>query len=174
MILFYYKVGGQYEGKNPNNYIWFNNELWRIIGVFDESSHGQSGQNLVKIIRNESIGGLVWDKSSTNDWSTSSLKILLNENYYNATDGTESGNCYGYSTSAPSNCDYTGNGQGTEWTITPNSSSSYNVFNVSSGGRLNYNNADLGNSARPVLYLDSNVYVIDGNGSISDPYIIGM
>ena len=87
MILFYYKVGGQYEGKNPNNYIWFNNELWRIIGVFDESSHGQSGQNLVKIIRNESIGGLVWDKSSTNDWSTSSLKILLNENYYNATDG---------------------------------------------------------------------------------------
>ena len=110
MILFYYKVGGQYEGKNPNNYIWFNNELWRIIGVFDESSHGQSGQNLVKIIRNDSIGGLVWDKSSTNDWSTSSLKILLNENYYNATDGTASGNCYGYSTSVPSNCDYTGTG----------------------------------------------------------------
>ena len=32
--------GYRYEGKNPNNYIWFNNELWRIIGVFDETSHG--------------------------------------------------------------------------------------------------------------------------------------
>ena len=45
--------GYRYEGKDPNNYIWFNNELWRIIGVFDEASHEQSGQNLVKIIRNE-------------------------------------------------------------------------------------------------------------------------
>ena len=31
--------GYRYEGKNQNNYIWFNNELWRIIGVFDEASH---------------------------------------------------------------------------------------------------------------------------------------
>ena len=51
--------GYRYEGKDPNNYIWFNNELWRIIGVFDSASHGQSG-NLVKIIREESIGGLAW------------------------------------------------------------------------------------------------------------------
>ena len=43
--------GYRYEGKNPNNYVWFNNEYWRIIGVFDSSSHGQSGKNLVKIIR---------------------------------------------------------------------------------------------------------------------------
>ena len=50
--------GYRYEGKDPNNYIWFNNELWRIIGVFDSASHGQAGQNLVKIIRNDSIGGL--------------------------------------------------------------------------------------------------------------------
>ena len=30
--------GYRYEGKDPNNYVWFNNELWRIIGVFDENS----------------------------------------------------------------------------------------------------------------------------------------
>ena len=35
----------RYVGKNPNNYVWFDNELWRIIGVFD-------GQ--VKIIKNVS------------------------------------------------------------------------------------------------------------------------
>ena len=25
-------AGYRYEGGKPNNYIWFNNELWRIIG----------------------------------------------------------------------------------------------------------------------------------------------
>ncbi len=254
--------GYRYEGKNPNNYIWFNNELWRIIGVFDSASHGQSGQNLVKIIRNNSLGGLAWNKSSSNDWSTSSLKALLNENYYNATDGTDSGNCYGNSTRVPSNCDYTsigindiyrsmvknvtwylggssdsatadafygyergttvysgrptsttgyiglmypsdygysvlasscarttnlgsyGNstcagqswlyGQGTEWTITPNSSDSNRMFYMGNHGGLHYNYAGNGYAARPVLYLDSGVYVVDGSGTMSDPYIIGM
>ena len=253
----------RYEGKNPNNYIWFNNELWRIIGVFDSASHGQSGQNLVKIIRNESIGGLAWHKSSSNDWSTSSLKALLNENSYNATDGTEIGNCYGFFRSVPSNCDYTiiginstyrsmiknvtwylggysstsatadafygyergttvysgrptettgyiglmypsdygysvlasscarttnlGDydsatcageswlyGQGNEWTITQLSSNSSYVFSMSSTGSLINDDALYGHPARPVLYLDSGVYVVDGSGTMSDPYIIGM
>lgn len=99
--------GYRYEGANPNNYIWFNNEYWRIIGVFDSSSHGQSGKNLVKIIREIPIGGIAWDKNSVNDWSNSSLKALLNGAYYNAQDGTNSGNCYGYSTIIDSVCDYT-------------------------------------------------------------------
>ena len=100
--------GYRYEGKNPNNYIWFNNELWRIIGVFDEDSHGVSGQNLVKIIREESIGGLAWHKSNTNDWSASSLKNLLNGAYYDweSNKSSVSTYCYGYSTTVPGNCDY--------------------------------------------------------------------
>ena len=102
--------GYRYEGKNPNNYIWFNNEYWRIIGVFDSASHGQSGKNLVKIIRDNVLGGLAWDKSNTTNWNTSSLKSLLNGAYYNATDGTNSGYCYGYSTTATANCDYTKRG----------------------------------------------------------------
>ena len=99
--------GYRYEGKNPNNYIWFNNELWRIIGVFDSASHGQSG-NLVKIIREESIGGLAWHKSNTNDWSASSLKSLLNGAYYDwdSNKSSVSTYCYGYSTSVQGNCDY--------------------------------------------------------------------
>ena len=98
--------GHRYEGKNPNNYVWFNNEYWRIIGVFDSSSHGQSGKNLVKIIRADVLDGLVWDKSTTNDWTAASLNKLLNGAYYNAQDGTSSGFCYGYSTSVTANCDY--------------------------------------------------------------------
>ena len=102
--------GYRYEGKNPNNYIWFNNEHWRIIGVFDSASHGVSGKNLVKIIRADVLDGLAWHKSNTNDWTASSLKSLLNGAYYNAQDGTNSGYCYGYSTTVTANCDYTKKG----------------------------------------------------------------
>ena len=107
--------GYRYEGKNPNNYIYFNDELWRIIGVFDESSHGKTGQYLTKIIRNDSIGGYAWDKSQKNNWATSSLYNLLNTNYYNATDGTSGGNCYQYSTTITGSCDYTETGLQSEY-----------------------------------------------------------
>lgn len=99
--------GYRYEGKNPNNYVWFNNEYWRIIGVFDNTSHGQSGKNLVKIIREELLSGLAFDKNNSSNWTTSSLRSLLNENYYNATNGTESGYCYNYSNVITNNCNYT-------------------------------------------------------------------
>ena len=256
--------GYRYEGKNPNNYIWFNNEYWRIIGVFDSASHGVSGKNLVKIIRADVLDGLAWHKSNTNDWTASSLKSLLNGAYYNAQDGTSSGYCYGYSTIATANCDYTKRGiqsgyrgmianvtwylggfsrtsattsafygyergttvysgrptsttgyiglmypsdygysvlsssctrttnlgsynsakcagqswlygKGYEWTLTPDSSNSNYVFYLSSNGSVNnYNYANYGYGSRPVLYLDASVYKIDGDGSLKNPYIVGM
>ncbi len=102
--------GYRYEGKNPNNYVWFNNEYWRIIGVFDSASHGQNNKNLVKIIRADVLDGLVWDKSKTNDWTAASLNKLLNGAYYNAQDGTSSGYCYGNGSTVTANCDYTKKG----------------------------------------------------------------
>ena len=108
-------TGYRYEGKDPNNYIYFNNELWRIIGVFDSSSHGVSNTNLVKIIRNDSIGGYAWHNSNTNDWPNSSLYHLLNDYYYTATDGTSSSYCYQFSTSIKGNCNYTKIGLQTDY-----------------------------------------------------------
>ena len=54
----------RYVGVNPNNYIQFNNELWRIIGVMN-NIETESGENksLVKVVRNESLGEYVWDSS---------------------------------------------------------------------------------------------------------------
>ena len=98
--------GIRYEGMNPNNYVWFNNELWRIIGVFDDTTHGVTDESLVKIIREESLGGLAWDKSNKNNWATSSLMNLLNGAYLNQKDGTNGNYCYGYSTSVKAHCDY--------------------------------------------------------------------
>ena len=255
--------GYRYEGKNPNNYIWFNNEYWRIIGVFDSASHGQSGKNLVKIIRADVLDGLAWNKSNTNDWTASSLKSLLNGAYYNAQDGTNSGYCYGYSTTATANCDYTKRGiqsgyrgmianvtwylggysstgatassfygyergttvysgrptsttgyiglmypsdygysvlssscarttnlgsynsakcagqswlygKGYEWTLTPYSSYSDSVFILRYNGYVHGSTAINGCGSRPVLYLDASVYKIDGDGSLNNPYIVGM
>ena len=86
----------RYYGASPNNYIYFNCddysnqtsstcEVWRIIGVFDGK---------VKIMRGSQIGSLAWDQDKNidsskttydNDWSTSSLQVLLNTSYLNRT-----------------------------------------------------------------------------------------
>ena len=46
----------RYYGSDPNNYVSFNNELWRIIGVFG---------NNVKLVRSESLGNISWDSSDS-------------------------------------------------------------------------------------------------------------
>ncbi len=107
-------TGYRFEGSNPNNYVMFNNELWRIIGVFsteydsDNDGTTDATANLVKIIRGDSLGGLVWNKSSSDDWPNSSLYHLLNEQYYdwNTNKATVGTYCYGYSTTVPAKCDY--------------------------------------------------------------------
>ena len=85
----------RYMGADPNNYVSFNNELWRIIGVFDVKS-SENGQNekRLKIIRNDPIGNYSWDNgnkvttragevepSGYNDWSQATLNSYLNGTY---------------------------------------------------------------------------------------------
>ena len=80
--------GYRYEGKNPNNYVLFNDELWRVIGVFSMRTSSGATENLVKLIRNETLDGLAWHGSNTNDWSAATLQQQLNNGYLNATDTT--------------------------------------------------------------------------------------
>ena len=70
-----------YKGKNPNNYITFNNEKagWRIISI--------EGNRTIKIIKNEAIGYKRWS-NGTDDWTTASLNTDLNETYYNTLTST--------------------------------------------------------------------------------------
>ena len=100
----------RYIGADPNNYVRFNDELWRIIGVFDTDDGTGKVEKRLKIIRNESIGGYSWDYNSAgnyiNEWSTAQLNNLLNSGaYYNKTTGTY----YKNSTTA-SNVDFTTTG----------------------------------------------------------------
>ena len=62
-----------YKGANPNNYITFNNETWRIISI--------GADNTIKIMRNENIGNKVWDADNSDDWETSDIKSYLNDTY---------------------------------------------------------------------------------------------
>ena len=109
----------RYEGEDTlvNNYVWFNNELWRIIGAFpggtpttDADNLGDgapSVNNTVKIIRDDAIGSFAWHKSNTNDWTAASLNIeILNNLYLNS----DSGTCYFYSTTVGKTCSFEDNG----------------------------------------------------------------
>ena len=109
----------RYVGANPNNYVTFNNELWRIIGVFNNIDNGSgTKETRIKLIRNEPIGEYSWDNkpsgtgSSTssagsNDWTDSTLKEVLNNGpYWNRT----SGNCPSGQNGATTACDFSTNG----------------------------------------------------------------
>lgn len=62
-----------YKGANPNNYITFNNETWRIISI--------DSTGLIKIMRNESIGNRAFYSGNSNAWETSDIKSYLNDTY---------------------------------------------------------------------------------------------
>ena len=90
----------RYYGSDPNNYVKFNNELWRIIGVFG---------NNVKLVRSESLGDLSWDSSESsvnggfgvNEWSQADLQVYLNKMYYG---GDTTVTCYGGTKNSTKTC----------------------------------------------------------------------
>ncbi len=62
-----------------------------------------------------------------------------------------------------------------QWTIAPRTSSSYDVFIVYSDGSVSYNFAYYSRSvARPVVYLVSNIKLLKGIGSETDPFEFGL
>ena len=265
----------RYYGANPNNYVKFNNELWRIIGAFNNVDDGTGKKETrLKIIRNESIGDYSWDSSAStvnsgwgvNDWSQADLMTELNTLYYNSTLGI----CYNGSNNASTTCDFTSTGldsiarsmidnavyhlggsssssglyaddfynyeRGTtvyscstddgacprattwtgkiglmypsdyayavdlslctkdgynynsstcksndwllyssiQWTIMPASSVASSAFYVYSTGFFNIYYVSYPRAARPVLYLKSDVTIVGGEGTSSNPYQLGL
>lgn len=83
----------RYAGSNVDNYVKFNNDLYRIIGVDSRNQHGRDGM-LVKLVSANFLGAsalvkdLFFDGNEgqvfegTNNFSEGSLNILLNEYFY--------------------------------------------------------------------------------------------
>ncbi len=79
----------RYIGDNPNNYVTFNNELWRIIGVFTVEDGNGNQEQRIKIVRNEKLSSnMRWDSNNVNKWSTATLNTYLNGEYYNGIEAT--------------------------------------------------------------------------------------
>ena len=77
----------RFSGANPNNYVCFGSDavtcpsdnLYRIIGAFDDD---KDGNYQIKLIKNTSIGKMAWNSSSNNTWSSASLNTgTLNGTY---------------------------------------------------------------------------------------------
>ena len=116
----------RYIGADPNNYIKFNDELWRIIGVFDTDDGTGKVEKRLKIIRNESIGSYSWDNKDTttgaennygkNEWAEARLNYLLNPGHESETNGgslywnRKSGTCYKGQNNSTTSCDFTSTG----------------------------------------------------------------
>ena len=117
----------RYIGANPNNYVKFNDELCRIIGVFSVDDGTGKVEERLKIIRDESIGNYSWDNKSSgtgsstssygsNEWTDARLNYLLNPGHESESAGgslywnSGSGNCYSGSNNATTTCDFTSTG----------------------------------------------------------------
>ena len=124
----------RYQGNNPNNYVSFNNQLWRIIGYVPvclevspvtedttingiEFKQGEAQctkwENRVKIIKADPIGAYAYNKtdySSSNPivWIGSTIQGLLNTCFLGKKDGCDK-YCYAYSTTQGV-CNYSQNG----------------------------------------------------------------
>ncbi len=67
-----------YRGANVNNYIIFNNEVWRIVSIEPDKT--------IKIMRDASIGDRAWDSSNSNNWKRpADLNTYLNGSYLTGT-----------------------------------------------------------------------------------------
>lgn len=126
-LLYKSDYGVRYKGNNPNNYIWYNKELYRIIGKTpvctavntDGTCKTWNDNGLVKIIRNDSVGGLVYNanETSSSTWVDSTIQKNINNCFLgqiNSRNNTTCATyCYSYYSSSQkpvAKCDYTQNG----------------------------------------------------------------
>ena len=79
----------RYRGASPKNYVSFNGETWRIIGVFPTDDGTGNIENRIKIIKDQSIGKKYWDTGNSNNWARpATLNTELNTTYLNSLDST--------------------------------------------------------------------------------------
>ena len=80
----------RYRGASPKNYVTFNNEVWRILGVFPTDDGTGNIENRIKLIKDQSIGNNYWNTtqvastSTYNNWTGATLMKYLNATYYNS------------------------------------------------------------------------------------------
>ena len=107
--------GTRYVGNNPNNYVYYNGELWRIVGVFDVNT--QNGpERLTKIMKPDPVEILSYNSAyytnnnnGKNDFYDSTIYNYLFKNfYYKSYDQYNMYQCVNGSSMASTSCAYKG------------------------------------------------------------------
>ena len=72
----------RYRGASPKNYVIFNGETWRIIGVFPTDDGTGKIENRIKLIKDQSIGEYKWDDGTIayNYTKNDNLMLLQDKN----------------------------------------------------------------------------------------------
>ncbi len=185
-------------GTDPNNYIWYSGKLWRAVSIdpSDNSVKLVTQWNISAFPYNAS-GNTAFQGSHMEQWLNDTSvdgflgnlrepdKFIKTDSVWNATSTTETTkpakttmvtdavgllNVYEYTMSYKNATDFTGylNNVLYWWTLTPYSTSG--VRSVVYYGYDNYNSPATSFGSRPSINLKSAVKIIDGDGTVDNPY----
>ena len=185
-------------GTNPNNYIWYSGKLWRAVSI-DPSDNSVKlvTQWNISVLPYNADNNTAFQGSYMEQWLNDTSvdgflgnlrepdKFIKKDSVWNATMTTETTkpekttmvtdavgllNIYEYTMSyknASSSTGYLNNGL-SWWTLTPYSTS--DVRYVSYDGYGYYISPLDSNGSRPSINLKSAVKIIDGDGTVNNPY----
>ena len=184
-------------GTDPNNYIWYSGKLWRAVSIdpSDNSVKLVTQWNISALTYNAS-GNTAFEGSYMEQWLNDTTvdgflgnlrepdKFIKTDSVWNATLTTATSkpakttmvtdtvgllNIYEYVMSYKNATSSTGylNNDLFWWTLTPYSTSLVRIVNGSSNSR---NSPAAWYGSRPSINLKSDVKIIDGDGTVDNPY----
>ena len=187
-------------GTDPNNYIWYSGKLWRAVSVnndakttklvtqwnisaipYSSGSTDFEGSYMEEWLNDTSVDGFLGNLRNYENFIVTDAKwnATLNATSLGSitrpsnsgtivTDAVGLLNMYEYQSSNNGETNgYLNNGL-YWWTLTPYSTS--NVRYVDYNGRANNDNPANANGVRPSINLKSNVKIVDGDGTVDNPY----
>ena len=190
----------RYRGKDINNYVTFNNETWRIIGIIPVEDSNKVTATRYKLIRSEDLGSTNVEKTSelcniTYSSMSQTTKNMINDILYtditgsfwvNPKVGLMRSNDYYYSSSKQCTQELNNFTDDTINCITNNwlffgkdvctmelSDTGSILFDaILSNGRKALLTPEFSETCYvyPAVYLSSNVKISSGSGTSSDPY----
>ncbi len=191
-----YMDGTYLKGEQDSNYIWFDGFMWRIMGKNSDGSIRMiTEENVTGIPWGASKTAQDYDNSYVNDWLNNYFypklehkDLFVNQTWCSETTTSSSSS----RTTCTSNLsslqkpigllsldEYNLASGGSSylnisqyfWTTTPNSAST--AWSVSYYGSVYNYDVSYTRGVRPVVGISSDTTITGGNGTLTDPYIIG-
>ncbi len=180
-----------YQEKNNARYSWdtdYNSEIGRNYGITTDYLHSDIRKSLVEfyetnftdeskahiVSKNICIGKKALDAKENAEAECSVVKenekigLLRVSDYPKAS--LDEG-CLRYDYDECSNRNYFSSSGISTWLLTTVSDNTYQVY-LMDGANIVFTNASKSSRINPVIYLDSDVVIISGNGTVDNPYLI--